>query len=295
MLASAFLFATMSALTKAATSASGKHTLPTLPGAELAFFRYVCGLAALFGLAVLRRVDLLGTDRKGLLWRGFYGGIASTLFFLGIQYTSLTNATLLNYSFVIWGPLMAIFALNEPLGRRGALAVSVALVGVLLVTRPEVGHVRPGDSIALLSGILAGAALVQIRRLRRGESSFAIFFYFNLLGLPISWATLELMGGFVVPRPSQLPLLLAIGGTSVAAQLLMTYGYRALTAAQGSLVTLTCVIYAAFLACFFFGEPLPPPTLLGGLLILLGASALCLTPTVPRFPIRRTVEAGETK
>jgi drug/metabolite transporter (DMT)-like permease len=277
LLSSALLFAAMGAFTKAAMR------VPGLPGGAVACFRYSFGLAVLLALHRTMGADLLGTDRKGLLWRGLFGGFASVLFFLGIEYTSLTNATLLNYTSIIWAPLVAVFTLHERIGRRGALAILVAVVGVLLVTRPEAGQsLRLGDAIALLSGVLAGGAIVQIRRLRQGESSFAVFFYFNLLGLPVSLLAL-LLGNKPLVFPQMLApylLLVGMGITSVAAQLLMTYGYREMTAAEGSLLTLTSVMFSALLAWFIFGEPLSATTVVGGLLILFGAAAL-VTKAVP--------------
>jgi drug/metabolite transporter (DMT)-like permease len=268
----------MSACTKWAARAD--PTLPALSAGELAFFRFAAGLAFLLLLAFVSGRDLLGADRRGLWWRGLSGGLASTSFFLGLQYTSLTHATLLNYTFVIWGPLFATFALGEQLGWRGGLAVLAALCGVLLVIHPEAGQIRSGDLIALFSGVMAGTAVVQIRRLRQGESSSAIFFYFNLCGLPIALASLPLAkASFVVPAFVQWPALLAIGVTSIAGQLLMTYGYRELTAAQGSLITLSAVLYTALLAFLLFHDPLTPTTLLGGALIL--ASAVGITSGSP--------------
>lgn len=275
MFTAALLFSLMGAATKAATRAGGGQ--PSLSAGEIAFFRYLFGLLFLLALRGAARTDLLGGDRGGLLWRGVFGGLASVLFFVGIEHTSLTHATLLNYTSVIWGPWLAVFSLGERLGRRGVVAVLVALAGVLLVTRPEFGQVRAGDTIALVSGVLAGAAIVQIRRLRQAESSYAVFFYFNLLGLPISLLALVVSGEpFVLPDPSRWPLILAIGATSVAAQLLMTYGYREMRAAQGSLITLSSVLFSALLAHFLFDEALPLLTIIGGALILLSAVSLAV-------------------
>lgn len=277
MVASSLFFALMGACTKTVSRRWGDG--PAIPGAEIACFRYLCGIVALMVVGRLRGTDLMGSDRRGLLLRGIFGGVSSTFFFLGIQFTSLTNATLLNYTYVVWAPLIAVFLLGEPLGRRGTLAVITALVGVILVTRPEGSYVRAGDVIALISGLISGVAVVQIRRLRRTESSFAIFFYFNLLGVPVSLITLLLTRTpLVLPTLSHLPILLVLGATSVGAQLLMTYGYRALTAAQGSLLALTTAIYAALFGYFLFAEPLKSTTLLGAALILLGTAAINLRP-----------------
>ncbi len=280
MSVAAVIFAVMGAAAKAA-SRSGIG-LPSLPGGELAFFRYLCGLAFLLVLAKMRGADLLGNDRKGLLIRGLSGGIASTAFFIGIKYTTLTNATLLNYTFVIWGAIFAALTLGEHLKARAILALILAMSGVVLITRPEIGHLRFGDTAALFSGFMAGVAVSQIRRLRQGESSIAIFFYFNLFGIPVALLSLLLVKTpFVIPAPAQIPLLLLVGASSVAAQLLMTYGYRALTAAQGSLLTLTSIVYSSAASYFLFHEPFTLFTFWGSVLIV-GAASILVTQAVSR-------------
>jgi drug/metabolite transporter (DMT)-like permease len=272
MIFAAFVFAILGAAAKAvARPVAG---LPSLPGSEIALFRFACGLIFLLTVAKVREINLLGNDRKGLLMRGLSGGIASTAFFIGIKHTTLTNATLLNYTFVIWGPILAALTLGEHLKPRAIFALLMAMAGVAMITRPEFGHIRFGDAVALFSGLVAGIAVAQIRRLRQGESAFAIFFYFNLFGIPIALLSLPLDGTpFVLPALPQVPYLLIIGACSVTAQLLMTYGYRALTAAQGSLLTLTSVVYSAFASYFLFHEAFTALTLWGSLLIL-GAACL---------------------
>jgi drug/metabolite transporter (DMT)-like permease len=283
MFTAAVLFSIMGAATKAVTRNDGGPAAPALTGSEVALFRYAFGLFVLIGLRLTRGVDLLGSNRRGLLLRGVYGGIASVSFFVGIQMTSLTHATLLNYTVVIWGPLFAVFILQERLTGRGMMAIAAGMVGMLLVTRPEAGHANLGDAIALLSGVLSGLAVVQIRRLRQGESAYAVFFYFNLLGLPIALlSTLATHTPLRFPAPAQWPLLLIVGATSVSAQLLMTYGYRVATAAQGSLITLTSVAFSATLAWQFFGEEITASTVIGGALVLAAALLFAVSGARPK-------------
>jgi drug/metabolite transporter (DMT)-like permease len=205
--------------------------------------------------------------------------MASALYFVGIQKTSLTNATLLNYTFVIWGPIIAYFVLKETLHDRHKVVLPIALAGVVLITRPDFGHIHLGDAIALFSGFMAATALVSVRLLRRTETATAIFFYFNLVGVPISLLlAFATKTTFIMPSHEQLPLLFGVIATSVAAQMMMTFGYRALNTAEGGLLSLTTNIYSALLAFLFFSDPLPWQTLVGGGMILLSAASLQFTP-----------------
>lgn len=263
-------FALMGGFTKLATRVI-PHS-PVLPGSEIALVRYLCGLAFLVAYHLRTSEDMLGGDRRGLLWRGIHGGVASVLFFIGIQRTTLIHATLLNYTSVVWGPLFATYVLGERLDRRAATALTIALAGVVLITHPQAGRFSYGDIVALLSGIISGAALVQIRRLRQGESAFAVFFYFNLVGLPCALLALSITGTHLTtPSLVQLPVLLGVGATSVAAQMLMTYSYKEVTTMQGGLINLSTIVYAAVINTVCFHDPFTTSTLLGGLLVLCSA------------------------
>ena len=68
-----------------------------------------------------------------------------------------------------------------------------------------------------------------------------------------------------------------MASASFGGQILMTYGYRDMTAAQGSLIGLTSVAFASLLAHFIFHEALTLTTLSGGVLILLSAATLPLS------------------
>ena len=275
MCGASFLFSLMGVATKlAAQPGSGSSGLPA---PEIALVRYAAGVAFLLVISRIASAPLLGSDRPGLLWRGIYGGIASTAFFISLHLTSLTHATLLNSTNVVFASLFAITALGERLSLISSAAILAALAGVGLVTQPVVGHIHVGDAIALFSGVLAGLAIVQVRRLRRTETSFSVFFYFNLVGLPVALAALLFShAAIIVPTLRQAPILMAVAVTSVGGQLLMTYGYKELPAAQGSLLILTSVVLSAALSHLVFHDLLTIHTLLGGLLILVSAAALCL-------------------
>lgn len=275
MSTAAFFFAIMSALTKAITSPN--VTAYPLPAGVVAFYRYFGSILVLLFLAFREDVSLLGEDRKALLWRGISGGIASVSYFMSIQNTSLTHAVILNYTSILWGPLFAAFALREFPSRKYLFALPIAIAGVLLIMRPEAGTIRWGDAVGLFSGLVSGGAIVQIRHLRRSEGAPAIFFYFNLVGLPVSLLALYGTGGhLVVPNMVQLPYLVGVSMTSLIAQLLMTYGYREISTAEGGILNLTTNIYSALIAIYFFHDIPQVGTVWGAFLILASAIALII-------------------
>jgi drug/metabolite transporter (DMT)-like permease len=269
ILLSSMLFAAMTVCTKALGQ--------TLPAAQITLFRFVFGALVMLPLLRHPRAELLGHDRWSLVWRGVSGGLAVYLFFLSIHHTSLTHAVLLNYTSIIFAPLCSAITLRERLNGRAVGAILAAICGILCITRPEFGALRIGDLYGLLSGMMAGTAITTIRKLRRTETPWSIFFYFSLIGIPIS-----LLFGLSHPMtwrlsPSVWSLLLGMACSSVAAQILLTYSYKYVRTSEGVLMSLSQIVYTAFAGAILFGEALTVSTLIGGALVL--GSAIWLTIT----------------
>lgn len=275
MFLSGLLFAVMGICTKVVgTSAAGR----AVPPSEVMLFRCGFGLLVMLPLQGCRGIQLLGDDRRGLLLRGFSGAFAILAYFVSLQRTTLAHAVLLNYTSLIFAPVFAAFALQEKVNGKTGAAIAVAVMGILLVTQPRAGEFHDGDAWGLLSGILAGAAITAIRRLRQTETAWAVFFYLSLIGLPVAMLAC-LFQPPVVPTAAGWFWLGGMGISSVGAQILMTFGYKYVQAAEGGLITLSQILYAAGIGAVWFEEPLVPTTLGGGALILFAALWLTASPT----------------
>lgn len=258
------LFAVMTMTAKMLGNPAWCRPLPT---GEITLARFAFGVIVMLPLVFYKPARLLGTDRRGLLWRGLTGGVAVYTYFLAIRYTTLTNAVLLNLTSVAFAPLFARLYLGERMSRQSLIALLVAAVGIALVIRPRPDALRIGDLYGLISGMLAGMALTAVRRLRQEETAAAVFFYFSLVGVPVS--LLGMAGSsLVLPDAAGWRLLLFMAAASVGAQVLMTYGYRYVTTAQGVLITLSQIVYSAIAGAILFSEPITMATVAGAVLIL---------------------------
>ncbi|HSV74987.1 MAG TPA: DMT family transporter [Chthonomonadales bacterium] len=263
MLVSGLLFAIMSVCTR----------LTSLPGpdrvsvSQVTFLRFAIGALVMLPLLRVPGARLLGDDRRGLVWRGIAGGVAVYLYFLALHNTTVTNAVLLNNTSILFAPLFASLLLGERVSRRVAPAGIASITGILLITRPTSAAANIGDLYGLLSGVTAGAALTAVRRLRRTETTSAVLFYFNVVGMPV--AALGLLAEPLAwPTARAWWLIAAIGASSIAAQWLMTYGYRYVRTLEGTLMTLTQVVYASLGGVLVLAEPLSSQTLAGGALVV---------------------------
>ncbi len=273
MFLSAVLFSLMTLCTKA-TSLPIVGT--PIPASEVTFFRFLFGFLAMLPLLWVKEARLLGQDRIGLLWRGLTGALAVFAFFVSLKTTSLAHAVILNYTFLVFGPVLAAILLKERIGRRAGVGIVVAVVGIVLITRPESGPLRSGDAWGLASGLLAGLSITTVRRLRQTETSASILFYFSAVGIPVA-----LLGWIaqppVWPTPMGWLILLAVGALSMGAQFLMTYGYRYVRTAEGVLLMLSQIVYTAAASTLVFGEPLTVSTWIGGALVVFAAVQMAVS------------------
>lgn len=264
MASSAWSFAVMGCLTR---------LLASVPSSQKVFFRSLIGLALVLLMVALRRRPL-GRPKNipGLVWRGVLGSAALLCYFYAIDHCGLAKATLYCYTYPIWTTLLAWLELGERPTCRRLLATVAALFGVALTF--DVRSLAPmastfDEAVGLLAGVLSGAAMVSVRRLRRSESSWWIVIFFSAIGALFSAP--PTLAQFHRPSLSEWMLLTAIALTAASAQLLMTEAYRFLTAAEGSVLSLTVVVWSSVLSIVLLGEVLPTNFWVGAALVI-GAS-----------------------
>jgi S-adenosylmethionine uptake transporter len=123
LISAALVFAAMALATKVAAA--------RLPGPQIAFVRFLIGLAA---CAVARtHVPMRARNKLGLVMRGAFGGAAVLCFFLGIAHLPVGVATLLNYTAPVFTAVYAALFLGESITRPTLGALALTTVGVVMV------------------------------------------------------------------------------------------------------------------------------------------------------------------
>jgi drug/metabolite transporter (DMT)-like permease len=260
MAASSLVFSAMSLLVPFAKPASTFI---------MASSRYVTGIAAVLGMALLGLTRLRFKNWPWLLIRGVFGAIATYLYYYGIVTLGLGMGTILNYTYPVFAAIFAPLLLGEKLPWDVAAAVFVSFGGIFLVVDPlasGAGGVSRDVLLALLGGLTSGVAVVAVRKLRETESSPVIYLSQCVFGI--------LVTGYPAARSSfsfGLPVwivLLGIGILATVAQLLMTSAYRDVPATEGSLLAFLTLVLNAVLGVVVFGESFRPAALAGALIVL---------------------------
>jgi drug/metabolite transporter (DMT)-like permease len=274
----------VAALCFAVMALAAKLAARTLPGENVAFVRFLVMLLPFTSPALARRA--LTFQRLDLLvYRGLFGGAAVLLYFLAIEKIPVGLATLLNSTSPVWAVLSAAIFLGERARPLVALPFAAALGGMALaagaLVAPRAGfRIGRWEAVALLSSVLAGAAVAAIRAARRSEGSWAIYGSFTLCGVLIT-APFAL-AGWRWPDAREWALLAVVGLASVAAQLLMTHAYRWVDNLQAGVILQLNVVVTLALGVALLGERLAPSQLAGAALALAGVIGVIVLQRPPR-------------
>jgi drug/metabolite transporter (DMT)-like permease len=262
MSVSALLFGVMAVMAKAAAA--------RISGQEIAFVRFLVGIAACAGAAT--RVRFRVTNWRGLFWRGAFGGAAVACFFASIAHLSVGMATLLNYTSPVFTALFAWLFLREHIGRPVLAALAVTTLGVVMVivadAPPGMVAFGPWQLVGILAAVLSGAAVTWIRELRKSDGSWEIFCAFCVGGALITAP--QSLAHWVWPTPREWLLIFGVGVTSVIAQILMTWSLRDLRAAAAGILFQLTPVSAMLLGAIVFHERFSGAAVVGAVITLVG-------------------------
>ena len=244
----------------------------SIPGSSQAFYRSL--IAGLFLIPFAPRGSRV--VRPAMVPFALVFGAMTGLYLASATTTTAANAIFLQCSAVFWTIPIAAAWLREPVDRRSVAGVAVALVGVvLIVARGRDG--RPGEATGILLGLASGVAyaavVVGLRRFRDVDATWLTSFV-NLGGSLALGLYLAATGaGPVVPEPGQWPVLVAFGVVQMAIPyVLFARGLRVVRAPAAALLSLLEPAFNPLWVWLRHGESPAGPTVVGGLILLLGVA-----------------------
>ena len=274
--------------------------------------RSLVGLMVLFLFIVPLSggVQVLYTNRLGLhLLRGFCVVFANITFFLGLAALPLAEGVAIFFISPLLITIFSVVFLKEIVGPRRWAAVTIGLIGVLVILRPGSATFQTASLLPLSAAFGYATLHMLTRYIGKTESAASMSFYIQLtflvvcltLGLTIGdgkfsgWndPSLEfLFRAWSWPNNDHYLILILIGTTSAFGGFFISQAYRISEAAVVAPFEYIALPIAIFWGVIVFGE-FPDKTTFIGIALILGSGLYIIwretilkdaeTPKIPRY------------
>jgi drug/metabolite transporter (DMT)-like permease len=234
---------------------------------------YRAFVAFLFLLLIVPFVDkqfwrVNWNDVKEYAVVGFFLALTMTCFNTALTLSPLTDVYFLNYIHVFLAPIIATILLRERFTRKNIILTLAGFVGIALIN-PFSGTSIAGNFWALGAGISYALMTVFARKLDKDHSLGDVVWFMGFASLFLLPFALQ---QHILSIPSNdWPTILAMGILSTGMGYL--FYNAALHRLRVHLISMVDLIITTIgtilLSVFFFGEPLPALTLVGGIIVMM--------------------------
>lgn len=235
-----------------------------LPPGQIVFFRsFFAILPIVAWLAWTHRLSgVWRTERPlGHVARGLVGVTAMGLGFYGLTRLPLPDSTAIGYARPLMTVIFGAIFLGEVVRIYRWGAVLVGLVGVLIISWPNLQAFRDGDlnnaealgaAAVFASACIAAFAFVLVRKLIVTEKTPTIVLYFSVTASTLAVATIPF--GWSPLNVAQIVSLIAAGCCGGLGQILLTEGYRHADTSTIAPFEYTSVILSIIIGIVVFAE-----------------------------------------
>jgi drug/metabolite transporter (DMT)-like permease len=239
---------------------------------QILAYRSVIGWVLVVALAAgSGRLRDVRTDRlPSHFVRNVFHFSGQSLWFWAITMIPLAQVFALEFTSPIWVILLSPLVLGETLSRRKLVAAALGFSGVLIVARPDFGHVEPGVLAAAAAAFFFAATNLMTKAMTRGEPILSILFWLTLMQAVFGLLLMTLLGPVTLPTPATLPWLVLIGVSGITAHFSLT---TALSLAPASTVVpldFARLPIIAVIGAVFYAEPVQASLFAGAALIFFG-------------------------
>ncbi|WP_068081015.1 DMT family transporter [Polycladidibacter stylochi] len=243
---------------------TAKFLSAALPVVQISFGRFFFqSLIALF-LGLFTGPGLTQIFRevtRSQLLRGVFLAVSSLLFFTAVKYLPLADAIATFFVQPMILTVLSAIVLKEVVGIRRWLAVSLGLLGVLIVIQPGTSVFSPYSLLPLAAATSFACYLLVTRRLAGSASLLGIQFSTGLAGTLILGSLLQVscfqdigLGQPVWPTAWQTLLLVVMGAISGLGHLLVVLAFNRAPASLLAPINYIEIISATLFGYFVFGE-----------------------------------------
>lgn len=191
-------------------------------------------------------------------------------FYYAIKYVGVSTATLLLYTYPILVSFLSRYFLGELLTVRTYIALTLSVLGAILVSFGDLSYNPLGLALAVTSSIFYALYIVASRAaLLRGANPDVVAIGTTAWAFIPIYISHSLTKGPALPTSKEvlaIAIYLAIFVTAIAYFLYMT-GMKIIGASKAAILATAEPLTATVLSHIIFSEPLTPLKIFGGILI----------------------------
>ncbi len=261
------MFAALAVFARAAMNA-GLHPFVVV------FLRNLFAVAMLLPLLAWRGRGLLHSPQIGLYgWRVAISLFSMLAWFYALALIPVGEVMAIGFLAPLFGTLGAIFLLGERVRVRRWAALVVGFAGAMIILRPGVSPLGPGQACAVLSAVATGVTAVLIKQLTAKDDPDKIVFLTNVMLTPLSLVPALFVWHW--PTWEMVPPLMGMALCAVLGHVALVRGYAATDASLAQTFEFSRLPFTVALAYVAFGETIDLWTWIGALIIF--ASAIYIT------------------
>ncbi|MCH9661026.1 MAG: DMT family transporter [Bacteroidetes bacterium] len=258
MLISTFAFAWMNLL---ARYLDDFHPL------QVVFFRAMGTFVFIFPYMLVKKIPIIGTERKWLFVRGFIGFLSLALFFFVIQRIPLGSAISIRYLGPAFAVVLAVIFLHEKVKKLQWVSLAIAISGVFLLKGADLRIDQFSFLLTLLSAVLLGVVFTVIRFLGNKEHALTIINYFMVASII---GSLFFIQHWRMPENDEWLWVILIGIFGLVGQVFMTKAFQLNETNTIAPFKYMELVYALLLGLLLLDETHNEIALIGMGLIIIG-------------------------
>ena len=256
---SSIIFTIVTLLVKVASSG--------FSGMFIATWRFIVGIATTILVCRLFNIPIKVENRKDWFIRGAFGAAAMAAFYVSIQLSTISRASLLCNTSPIFVALFGVLCFKEKIRSSDLFSLILCFAGVVFIFHDRGTFSIYGDIAGLLSAIFSGIAIHYVKRSSMVNNSIIVYLSPCILGLLFVPFTIQEYYSFNFQGFS---VVLAVGLMTVLAQFFMTSGYRCVNPTKGSVLNYLQIPLTLLFGAYFTHDPFPLKFITGTVLIMSG-------------------------
>lgn len=261
MIIAAFVYAILAANVK---------WIQGIPVYEKMFFRTFFGLIFVSVILWRSKIPVMGNKRSAMIGRGISGLISTMLYYTSLSYAPMAESVTLSNTYPFLLAILCWIFLGEKIRSFHIIALVLSFTGAVMIIRPGFAEINKYYIIAVLSAVFMAITYTFLRKARETENSQVIVFWYSGI-CTLGCIPFMFFEDLVIPSAFQFLQLISLGIIATIYQLLMSQAYKYAPATEVSIYSYTTIIFSALLGFLVWGEVPAIFTVIGVILIVLGA------------------------